>query len=696
MNQAQSILVRNGLVRIPTDNSGNQLIDEAGLATLMANLTHFGFALTEEGLGALNCLGAAAATTWWQEIRVILEKITGADKKMGEAVVYRNFPEEVLKMDEALYWGRQILMYWGFDKDLFREAPKDRPLNTERPKLKVLQLDGGNGLERIQLGLLKLPARWTDEQAEDARFLGPQFAHLMDLSLVSFKENMVVLAKDLIGKGVPFKSKSATDVLRLAVGLSGGDVSLRTKSDFMSFPRPHRRFLVGALQTATNLKEDLARDPGKWKKLMRALHPGDYAGQAKEVVAAYDNLYNGTLPQTFDGKVEAGLTKKDPEVLKLLQTRPGDFTRRLRVCIERFGMDAANAFIAVLPKLQIIQMLKIEAYLNTFNDRQRRMYAPKGNWSKVKLSDPAKDATVKPIPPEAILAITEGIGKEIRGRLETVVPSVNLDERTKLVRLQNNDSELTSYGRGTAFQVPEDAKFVRVSSYWEAPASSPIWYDNGVNFFTADWTPASTICWNSPQPFGKRGCAFSGDPVSNKDAKGRACQVIDLYLDQLRERGIRYAVWNVLCFSNQSFDQNKVWGSLQWGVEAKTGEIFDPARSQLHFEIKGANKTKYIAYLDLDTRQVVYLDANLPGQVNGANHNEKTLQEQMPAFLEVLATQPSIYDLFKHQKRDERAGVPILYDDAQTKIETGRAYVFKQVNKDNSFDQLNISDLLTK
>lgn len=685
----QQILIRNGMVQIPTDEN-HEHINEAQLATLMANLTHFGFALNEEGLAALNCLSLKTATAWYEEVKPILEKITGADKRMGDAVVYKNFPQEVLDMTEAQYWGKQILIYWGFSVDLFREPVKNRELKTEPIRLRILQLDNGGGLERIQAGLIALPARWTAEQRADAKLLGPQFAHLADLSAVKFKENMVELAKDLIAAGIPFKSTSATDVLRLAVGLSDGDVSMRTPSKFRRFTNQQRKFLTRALKNCKNLQEDMARDPEKWKRLVKAIHPGDHTAHGDGVLAAVDALYKGTLPQTFNSVVEQKLTKRDKTVLEILKTRPGEFVRRLRVCIERFSMDAAVAFADIVPKLTTIQLLKIEGFLTTFNERARRMYAPKGNWTKVQLSDETKDAQIPRIPIEAITLIKGAIGTEIKARLDKTVGSVNLDERTKAVKLQGNDSDLSPYGRGTRFKLPDDVKFVRTASFWVSKGTT-VWYDNGVNFFDANWKSKGTLCWVSNVD--NKIAVFSGDPNSGRTADGRACQMIDVYLDQARAAGIRYCVWNILCYSDICFDEREVHAALQWGVEPQKAELFDPARVQLSFPVKGQNKTKFLTCLDLETRELVYLDANLPGHVSSANRNEEKLEEMMPAFFEYLSTLPSVYDLFKHQKRDT-AGTPVLYDDASTRIESGKAYVFKQTNSDNSYEQLNLGELL--
>lgn len=53
--------------------------------------------------------------------------------------------------------------------------------------------------------------------------------------------------------------KTATDVLRLAVALSEGDVSLASSVRFKKFNRAERRFLLGLLEQCGNITEDMLR-----------------------------------------------------------------------------------------------------------------------------------------------------------------------------------------------------------------------------------------------------------------------------------------------------------------------------------------------------------------------------------------------------------------------------------------------------
>lgn len=267
-----------------------------------------------------------------------------------------------------------------------------------------------------------------------------------------------------------------------------------------------------------------------------------------------------------------------------------------------------------------------------------------------------------------------------------------LDPKLLEVKLQTNDQKLAEYGRGTEFDIPKNMNFIRTASYWEHVSGyGNSWFDNGWNFFDDNWNAKGTICWNTTH--GVDGAVFSGDPVNSQDLKGRACQMIDLDLDLLEKQGIRYAVWNILSYSRVKFsDAKEVLATLQWGEQAQEGGLYEPARAQMVFPITGDNLTKYVAYIDVKARKLVYIDANLYGHVSSAASNVSVLSEMMPAFKEYLDSLPSIGDLVAHAKE---GNTPVLFSDKEFEIEKNvKAFVFKPENPENSYEKIAVSDML--
>lgn len=683
------ILVKNGLVEIEDSVQGKHIgLSRQILSTLISNISHYGFALSKEAYDRLTQLDEDGAKAWWAKVEPVLAKLTGADKKMGDHVVYKNFPQECLDMDQAEYWLKQILMYWGFSKDLFTEEEKHRASLLEQRSFKVLHLANDKSEQKIFDGLLKLPARWTADQQADVESL---FLDGAKVSMpVPFKENLVQILSLLMSFDRPIHLTSAMDVLRLAVGLSDGDVTLRTNTKFRNFKRAERKYLLRLLEGCSRLEEDLARDKNKWKKLLRNLHPGDFHKDFPKVVAAYDKLYKGEV-QSFNSKVELALKNEDVSALHLLTERPGDFVRRLQDLLKKFGYKTVSAIAhtELFSKLSVTQLLKLKGYLKTVNERKFRLFPPKGNWAKLQ----QVDNTVR-IEPNIRDYVVHMVESAIFDKLIDVVPAVMLDEKTKMVKLQGNDSDVLPYGRGTAFEIPDNIKFIRTASYWQAAQGSYAeWFDNGWLFYDENWNSKGACCWTNTKV---EGAVFSGDPVSSRTADGKACQMIDLYPDKLVKAGVRYAVWNILCYSRIKFsDAKEVYAALQWGEEAQTGGLFEPSRCQLSFPLTSDSYTKYVCYVDLKERKLVYMDANLKSQTNSAASNQETVAKLMPAFVEYLDTLPSVYDLFEKLPRSEY-GMSVMYSDKEYPILTSPAYVFKRENELSKFEPLALENICGK
>lgn len=691
MNKDFNILIRHGFVPMPRGNNNDKDLSKlAAVATVCGNLAYYGYALNETGLGKLRALSEEQLSELWPSLEKELKGITGESRKMGDFVVYKNFPQEVLEKDEAEYWLAQICMYWGVPSEAFAEEVKPRKGLKKLAKPKILQVAGPLALEGILNNYLTSSARWKAAELQDVVYLSEN--RPVDFAKIVYKENLVNLCKHFIEKGRTANVRTATDVLRLAAGLSNGDVSLREKVRFRRFKRSERRFLLGMLENCGNLNEDLARRAEMWKRFLYSLHVGDYAKAYPKVLAAHNDLCNGEL-LTFNGKVEKLLASGNEEVLEVLKGRPGEFRRRLVHVVDLFGFKAAEAFTCdgVMSALSNGQLVSIRRHLDTVNYHNFRVIPPRGNWNKLKIEE------ARSVKPKIAASISKAIGEELKLRMKKVGPKV-LDESTSMIKLPTNDGEVSSYARGTEFPIPDNINFIRTASYWKHNGHGNTWFDNGWNFFDSSWKSKGTICWNaSPEGFGKsKAAVFSGDPCSSKTKDGQATQVIDLYLDKLQKMGVTYAVWNVLCYSNIPFaNAEDVFASLQWGEDAFAGKLFEPSRAQLSFPLKGEQLTKYVCYIDIPARKMVFMDANFKGAVSSAESNENMLEEHMPAFVEYLDSLPSVFDLFKDSVNSKTGNGYVLYSDDGVDIDdSARAYVFKPENKENTFHKVELNDII--
>ena len=678
---SNDILIQNGFIDIPmAPHDEFVIVNPASFATIVSNLAYYGYVLDRAATEHLAALDKGALATLWQKLQPIFAEITKTNRKIEDAVVFKNFPREVLDMDAAERIERQMLIYHGFPYDAVAEEAEPRPPLGDIKRLKVLALAGEDTADRIYANLVSLNNRWNDNQTAWATTLVGQRNHL-DLNDFGFKENGIsLIAKNFETKEVTIST--ATDVLRLAAALSDADVSLRTKVKLRSFKRAERRKLLAIMDEAENLGDDLAARPEQFKRLLERLRPGDYSFE--NVKAAQDGLYNKTV-KSFAALVDP--QDVVAQTLDIVATRPGEFLRRFHHFYDLFGDDAVEKFVPVMNKLTSRQLVNFRAYLSTINDRSTLVYAPKGNWSRAQVVPNKKGKFT----PDSLAALDGAIGKLLRARLSEAFPEgLAVDDAVENVKLQTNDQKLAEYGRGTVFPIPDEINFIRSASYWQN--DSHCWFDNGWNFFNDDWKSVGVLSWSSQSDVGDA-AAFSGDPMNSGTKSGVATQVIDLYIDKLLKRGVRFAVWNILCYSHIKFSDasGEVLALLQTGENAANGSLMEPSRCQMVFPLKSDAMASYVAYVDLKERKIVYMDAPLRADVSRAEANNETLEKVMPAYVEYLASLPTLHDLL----RDAPVGeMPVLYTDRETAVAAKRAYVFRPENAENQFDRLSVADLV--
>jgi hypothetical protein len=141
--------------------------------------------------------------------------------------------------------------------------------------------------------------------------------------------------------------ETATDVLRLAVALSGGDVSLTTATThFKAMKRSMRRLLLRLLDNIPNAAEDVMRHAERWKRLAEVLHPGDYGDKYPQALAVITAARRNEPPITFNSRVERLLAQRDGSRLGTRRVRGGCRTGVLACPVAGTGPGSRPAPLA--------------------------------------------------------------------------------------------------------------------------------------------------------------------------------------------------------------------------------------------------------------------------------------------------------------------------------------------------------------
>ena len=380
----------------PIDGTDEQLPPET-VAALAANVQTLGYVFSPTLLEACRALPLASLTAWYTETVETLRKMRGAHQEFKP--FYPNFPAQVMEASQVELFFNAIVHYW-----------TDGQWRPDTPKQARPELDEGVVLQNVSLGsrdefdgLFTLVAasntslsqtdkddmRWFVRTRKDAiaPLLPPAVpqkenaAYLSALFIEYAKDDS--WATNTAGGYV----QTATDILRLAVALSGGDVSLADSTKFVTLSRRERRFLLDLLNRLKNPVEDMLRWKNRWIRLGEKLHPGEFKAKYGAAYEAFQILRNDVPVQTFNGSVEAALKNNEAQTAaKLLATRPGDLARRLDhlLRIDAAGRDAVlHSFADVAGRVSTPVLLQVRQHFAGRSDAQPlRVFFPKGSLAK--------------------------------------------------------------------------------------------------------------------------------------------------------------------------------------------------------------------------------------------------------------------------------------------------------------------------
>lgn len=315
---------------------GEGLLPLNVVAALVKNLEPLGFGLSERLVHACRALSEEQLTDLYLELLIELTRKVGAHRR--HRPMYPNFPAEVMEMSECELYLNALFHYWTDGQYLPEREVRARYPLLDNPALRMIDLGTREEFEGLFRQIAGANAALSEQDQEDlawfVRAYGDEIGPLLP-DAVPQKENTAFLAGLLIAhtqSAIPFVGRfvrTATDVLRLAVALSGGDVSLAQSTRFRTFSRAERRLLLALLEEQDHAVEDMLRWKERWLRLGEKLHPGENAKRYPRAHAAFQQLRNEKVATFYSG-VEQALAAQDVRgAVERLGKRPGDLARRL-------------------------------------------------------------------------------------------------------------------------------------------------------------------------------------------------------------------------------------------------------------------------------------------------------------------------------------------------------------------------------
>jgi hypothetical protein len=585
------------------------------VGALQKNLEGLGFACSEPLLERLQTLSVDKLGTFYKSLVKDLREMVGAHREFKP--MYPNFPEQVMELSAAGLYLNAFLHY--LTNQLPAYAKKDRPVITEETKVRIIWLGSKEDFESIFTRLAGSKTSLSAEDKKDVAWFVAQYRDgikpLLPAS-VPFKENAALLGAQLLRHTSLAESffadklKTPTDVLRLAVALSDGDVSLAESTKFTQFKRRERKWLLSRLEQSSDPAEDMLRWQEPWKRLGERLHPGDYSTEFPRTYAAFTVLRKDSPYPTFNRKLEKHFLEHDSGgALALLNARPGDLTRRLDhlLRLDDNSNTVLDCFHSVASRVSTPVLLQtLTHFKNRGHPRELRSFFPKGDVAKV-FAARNRLPSLAPGTAEAVVGECE---QALVSRFAKL-PSLGkcyLDPRLSdyLVPFSQRSASkaLRTLVRGSRLPMP-NTNVVRFFLWWKNGSSrtdidlSAALYDNQFKYI-------DVISYYNLKNFGGH---HSGDIV---DAPHGAAEFIDLHIERTREVKVRYVVMSLNSFTEQPYcDLPECFAGWMARKQANSGEIFEPKTVQDKIDIAANTRICLPAILDLEERRIIWADIAL-------------------------------------------------------------------------------------
>ncbi len=638
MMNLQEIAIKK-LKCLYTPTVSTYTVDTNKVLMLQTEAMRLGFRFTDEAVAFLS-----NNKEEYENVFSILSELVGANKTWKP--FYSNFPEVVYEMSEIELY-ENARKHYDSDGTWRPDETSSKFPVFENVDFKTIGLCGENEITRLFRNILESNGSITeyDKKIVNYSLLKRDNAWFKDVK-ITFKETLCEVVGLLYKNGLTSLEipsvKTATDILRIASYFSAGDITLAEKTRF-KLKNAQRRYIVQLLEKVIT-EEEIAKYKDEWVALFHHLHIGSFKK------ATSSNLIAKKLREekvrSMNSPLEIALEKRDEKaLLELLPRNMGDFARRLDFILREFEDNTKflSLFYKGIKKVDTRVLLQVLSHFTYRNERDIRVVIPKGNPRK---SHILKDA-VKIVPDKSIdLLVTMLRGElimrySVKPKLGKTWINDSLKKAPIPMQMRTASDGLYVMQRGTRMKLNEKS-IVRFFIHWTGDD-----VDLSACFLTENLSYHSTIAYyNQKSDVDEIRSVHSGDITR---APNGACEFIDIDMDSIKDKSIRYVVLDVRVYSGGSLvDQQANAGWMMRSELGSHGEIFD-AKTVEQRILLSTNKNAVVALFDLKEREVIWMDLEgSSSTLNGGNNvaSNKPSMKQM-AEIAINFKNLSIYDLLK-------------------------------------------------
>jgi stress response protein SCP2 len=597
------------------------------VVTFLRNIENLGFTFSPNVINTLKSTSTDMINDIYNRIVPILKEMKGDNVK--HKPMYPNFPKQVINASDAELYLNALLHYFTSGIHDLTEGvvpvwvPKykkeqRKPLN-QQVKFKVIDECDEDEFCQIFTDLVSSNTSITDFDREiidwffDVYDEDDIFGMLPDT--IPFKEQMGFVCGKMINKNfyhnkVEKYIDTVTDVLRIAVSMSDGDVSLANNCKFRNFKRKERKYLLSLIENINYKIEDMSRYRNKWIRLGERLNPGDYKNLFHTTLECFNVLRNGDKIETFSGKIERLIDQSEiNQVCNELVKRPGEFARQLDRLIRTFPKSTNDILISFGKIGHYVSTPVLIQLYNHFLTRTEhipyRIFFPKGKVSNSYIIEnnlkPLNNVTVN-----NILNIIRDILEEKFSKLESLgMMYINPDLKNYTIPLtmRNQLTGLDIVPRGSKFNYEHST--LRFFIHWMNTEHVRVDLDLSCILLDEDFNFVDHVSYTRLRNSNNT-IVHSGD-LTNAPHPDGATEYFDISTDKLG--GVKYIVPQIYSFSRIPFhvipDCFFGWMDRKDGFK---GEIFEPKTVSNKFNLTSDSQVSIPCVIDIDNNSITWLD----------------------------------------------------------------------------------------
>ncbi len=670
-----------GYLRVKTYNP-DEVSDEEYFAScpvisnlvvnMQLELMHYGYMLDTKCLQALSKMSDEEVT---DVANSVVDYLADMYSNGHFVTLFGNYPNNVLQMSELEMFIHQIFHYLSggtyspampscddTELAMFHSNYDQRILKDE---YKLITPISNADLAAYFNKLLTSQQSLTDYDKIGVEYLCEHYSELgvsfneVFPEEIPFKETLCIV----IANTSDYYPKTITDVLRYAVYLSDGDVSLpalpslldfgwtnksvarlkasspywgkyysdrlknaREPYKFKKFSRGQRRDILDLMEYVLNhnswdnVMTDMKKYMGRWIRLGEVLHPGEYSKQFPKTSEAFIMLRNsGQYISTFNGKVAAYRNAGDvTNVINLLKTRPGEFARNIDNLLRNYPDKTNDVFAAletVLPSVSTKNLYELLDHFFIRNDEEFRT----GRYVTVKSSrQPYKLPELSPLDDAVLAQLMLYLENEIKNRFAAKDSlegkTFIIDKQIANIALPKNMRSMNiapgQLSRGTKLKLDDSTGLIRCYCRW-VDKLGQYDLDLATAFYDENFKFKTMVSWNSHYKL-DNWAIFSGDV---RHRRGNCAEYIDVDIDKAVAAGNRYIVATVCDYDGGGFTKKDAWAGVMARSEFGTpGETtWAPETITTGFRLTSPCTNIVMAFIDLKERIMYVVDEDVNG-----------------------------------------------------------------------------------